>query len=98
MAKILEGTVISTKMQNTIVVEVTRKKPHPLYKKLLKRSKKYKVVTNGETVVVGSTVRIVETKPMSKDKHFVLLKSADATSVAEAMDGKKAMEDKRGRK
>lgn len=68
--RILEGTVISTKMQNTVVVEVTRRTPHPLYKKLMKKSKKFKVDTNGITVREGDRVRIVETKPVSKEKYF----------------------------
>lgn len=72
MAKILTGTVVSNTMQNTAVVEVIRRTPHPLYKKLLKRSKKYKVDTNGQAVKVGDRVRIMETKPISKDKHFML--------------------------
>ncbi len=70
MAKILTGKVISIKMQDTAVVEVTRRTPHKLYKKLLKRSKHYKVDTKEQAVVVGQTVKIVETIPMSKDKHF----------------------------
>ena len=74
MAKVITGTVVSIKMQNTVVVEVTRKVPHPLYKKLLKHSKKFKADTNGQTVKVGDTVAIVEIKPMSKDKHFALEK------------------------
>lgn len=68
--KILEGIVVSTKMQNTVVVEVTRRTPHPLYKKLMKKSRKFKADANGITVHEGDRVRIVETKPVSKDKHF----------------------------
>lgn len=79
MAKTLTGKVISTKMQNTIVVEVSRLLPHPLYKKLLKRSKKYKVDTAGQTVEVGKRVKIVETLPMSKDKHFKLASVLEKT-------------------
>ena len=70
MAKVLKGIVTSTSMKNTIVVEITRRVPHPLYKKLLKKSNSFKVDTDGKTVSVGDTVAIVETKPMSKDKHF----------------------------
>jgi small subunit ribosomal protein S17 len=73
MAKVITGKVVSTKMQDTIVVEVTRFVPHPLYKKLLKRSKKFKVATNGFEVTVGRRVKIAETKPMAKDKHFKVL-------------------------
>lgn len=98
MARVLTGTVVSTKMTNTIVVEVSWKRPHPLYKKLMKRSSKFKVDPNGLEVVLGDKVKIQETKPMAKDKYFVLLKSADAPSVAKAMDGKKAMADKGGEK
>jgi ribosomal protein uS17 len=73
MAKILRGKITSNKMQSTAVVEVIRMVPHPLYKKLLKRSKKYKVETNGQKVEIGTTVRIIETRPMGKGKHFKLL-------------------------
>jgi small subunit ribosomal protein S17 len=72
--RILTGKVTSVKMQDTILVEVTRRVPHPLYKKLLKKSKQFKVDTKGqEPVTVGKTVKIVETKPISKTKHFRLL-------------------------
>jgi len=72
MAKTITGKVVSTKMQNTIIVEVTRRVPHPLYKKLLKRTNRFKADSDGQTVKKGDTVIIVETKPMSKDKHFKL--------------------------
>ena len=73
MAKILTGKVVSVKMQNTVVVEVVRRTPHPLYKKLMLRSKKHQADANGRTVSVGDTVKIVETKPISKNKHFKLM-------------------------
>jgi small subunit ribosomal protein S17 len=72
MAKTLNGIVVSDKMMNTVVVEVTTRKPHPMYRKLLKRSKRFKADTNGQTVKVGEQVQIEETKPMSKDKYFVV--------------------------
>ncbi|GEM_PF-106634 len=69
--KILEGIIVSTGMNKTVVVEVTRKTPHPLYKKLIKRSKKYKVDNSGfEDLAVGTVVKIVETRPISKNKYF----------------------------
>ena len=71
--KIIEGKVISSKMKNAAVVEVTRKVAHPLYKKLLKKSKRYQVDLMGASVTIGSIVKIVETRPMSKNKHFKLL-------------------------
>jgi small subunit ribosomal protein S17 len=72
MAKVLTGKVISLKMQNTAVVEVSRRVPHPLYKKLLKIGKHFNVDTAGKTVEVGAEVRIVETRPVSKTKYFAL--------------------------
>lgn len=70
--KILTGKVISVKMQNTVVVEVSRRVPHPLYKKLLKKSKHLNVDTAGQTVAVGNEVKIVETRPISKTKYFAI--------------------------
>jgi small subunit ribosomal protein S17 len=72
MTKVLTGKVISVKMQNTAVVEVSRRVPHPLYKKLLKKSKHFNVDTAGQTVEVGNDVKIVETKPVSKTKYFAI--------------------------
>ncbi|MGH7204258.1 MAG: 30S ribosomal protein S17 [Candidatus Levyibacteriota bacterium] len=72
MAKVLTGKVISTKMMDTVVVEVSRRVPHPLYKKLMKVTKKFNVALNGKTVAVGNEVRIVETKPVSKTKYFAI--------------------------
>jgi small subunit ribosomal protein S17 len=76
MAKVLTGKIITTKMQDTVVVEVVRRIPHPLYKKLLKRSKHFKAATNGHEVIVGNTVKIAETKPVSKDKYFKIIEVA----------------------
>ncbi len=73
MNKTFEGEVVSLKMQNTAVVKITRRKPHQLYKRLLKRSKKYKVDTAGLSLNVGDRVRISETRPISKEKYFKVL-------------------------
>ncbi len=72
MAKVLKGTVVSNGMQKTAVVEVVEKRPHKLYKKLIKHSKKYKVDVGDASVALGDVVRIVEVKPISKDKRFKL--------------------------
>ncbi len=81
--KIFEGKVISTGMNNTVVVEVFRTTPHPLYKKLIRLSKKYKVDNRGfENVVVGSVVKIQETKPVSKYKYF---KISEVVKAGEGM-------------
>ncbi len=73
MQKIFEGTIVSLKMNKTAVVEVVRKKPHPLYKKLLKRSKKYKTDTGSLEIKIGDKVRIAQTRPISKEKHFRII-------------------------
>lgn len=70
MQKTFEGTVVSLKMHNTAVVEIVRRVPHKLYKKLLKRSKKLKADINGLELKIGDKVRITEVKPISKTKHF----------------------------
>ncbi len=68
--RILEGIVVSGGTNKTVVVEVTRRTPHPLYKKLIKKSKRIKADTGEMEVNLGNTVRIVEARPFSKDKYF----------------------------
>ncbi len=70
----LKGTVVSDKMEKTIVVSVTRFVKHPKYKKYMKITKKYKAHDEGNAAQVGEIVTIRETKPLSKDKHFELVK------------------------
>ena len=72
MAKALVGTVVSTKMTGSATVEVTRRTPHPLYKKLLKKSKKYIVALGEHIVKEGDTVKIVETRKVAKSKNFTI--------------------------
>ena len=73
MKRIIEGVVTSVKMNKTVVVKITRKYPHPLYKKLIKRDDNLRVDTGTFTPVVGNRVKIVEIKPMSKTKNFKIL-------------------------
>lgn len=70
MKRILKGKVVSLAMQKTAVVEVTLKRPHPLYRKLVTKQKRYKADTKEATVLVGDTVFIEETRPIAKEKHF----------------------------
>lgn len=72
MAKILTGIVISTKMQNTVVVKVNAKVKHPLYKKLINRTSKHKA-HDEIGAQNGQKVKIVATKPISKTVHFKVL-------------------------
>lgn len=71
--KILEGIVVSDKMQKTVVVKVERKMFHPMYKKLVKQVKKFKVHDPSQEAKVGDMVRIIESRPFSKEKRFSLL-------------------------
>jgi len=70
MKKTIVGKIVSLKMNNTAIVEVTRRVAHPLYKKLLKKSKRYKADTNGLTLSLGDSVKIVSVRPISKEKNF----------------------------
>lgn len=70
MKKRLTGKVVSSGMEKTVVVEVSQTKKHPLYQKLLKRSKKMKADCGLFTPKVGDTVVIEETRPISKGKFF----------------------------
>jgi small subunit ribosomal protein S17 len=72
--KILKGVVVSDKMAKTVVVSVTRFVKHPKYQKYLKISKKYKAHDEDNAFKIGQNVEIEETKPMSKDKHFKVVK------------------------
>ncbi|KKW10258.1 MAG: 30S ribosomal protein S17 [Parcubacteria group bacterium GW2011_GWA2_49_9] len=71
--KTLQGTVVSTKMKDTIVVEVTRFVAHPKYRKYQKHTSRFKAHDAGNTKKEGERVTIVECRPMSKDKHFRVL-------------------------
>jgi small subunit ribosomal protein S17 len=71
--KILSGTVVSDKMKDTVVVLVERYEKHPKYEKFVKRRKKFKAHDVGNTKKIGEKVEIRETKPISKDKHFVVV-------------------------
>jgi small subunit ribosomal protein S17 len=70
--KTLSGTVVSDKMDKTVVVSVTRYVKHPKYLKYQKISKKYKAHDENNTKKIGDKVEIVETRPLSKDKHFIV--------------------------
>src|SRR5665647_3321523 len=67
------GEVVSTKMQNTIVVEVSRRVPHPLYKRIIGKRKKFYAHDEEGTAKLGDVVRIVECRPLSKLKRWRLM-------------------------
>jgi len=66
------GVVVSDKMDKTIVVKVQRQYKHPLYKKIVRRHKKFKVHDEKNECGIGDMVEIRENKPISKDKRWVL--------------------------
>ena len=68
--KIRVGTVVSDKMDKTVVVEVARQFPHRLYGKIIKRTKKFKAHDEENSCGVGDVVRIMETRPLSKQKRW----------------------------
>ena len=72
--RVFKGTVVSTKMQDTITVLVDRYVKHPKYKKFQRRSKKFLAHDAGNTAEMGATVEIKETAPISKRKRFTLVK------------------------
>jgi len=74
LRKTLYGKVVSDKMDKTIVVAIQTTKRHPLYKKTMKVTKKYKVHDENNEAKIGDTVLIMETRPLSKEKCWRLVK------------------------
>ena len=89
MAQQIIGTVVSTKMQKTIVVQVERKFRHPLYRKVITRHKKIKAHLETGDVSEGDVVMIQETKPISKDKHFIFVSKISSANIKSEEPAKK---------
>ncbi len=70
--QVLQGIVVSDKMEKTIVVEIMMRKLHPLYKKYLTRTKKVKAHDEKNEARIGDTVRVSESRPLSRDKRWRL--------------------------
>lgn len=68
--KVRRGVVKSNKMDKTVVVELSRSVQHPLYGKTVKRSVRVKAHDEQNTCDIGDTVEIMETRPLSRDKHW----------------------------
>ncbi|TDT70670.1 SSU ribosomal protein S17P [Hypnocyclicus thermotrophus] len=68
--KVKEGVVVSDKMDKTVVVLEEKMALHPLYKKRVKKSKKFKAHDENNVCKIGDKVRIMETRPLSKDKNW----------------------------
>ena len=72
--RVMQGVVVSDKNTKTVVVEVERRYTHPLFKKTVRRSKKFHAHDEEETFKVGDLVFIEESRPISKNKRWVVLK------------------------
>jgi small subunit ribosomal protein S17 len=77
------GTVVSNKMDKTVVVAVERRKPHPLYRKIVRSTTRYKAHDPNNAAVLGDVVRIEETRPISKDKRWRIIETLTRGNVAE---------------
>jgi small subunit ribosomal protein S17 len=81
--RVLTGTVVSDKTDKTVVVRVERRVKHPLYAKIIKLSKKYHAHDESNEIKTGETVRIEETRPISKLKTWRVLDRVDTHATPE---------------
>ena len=73
MKQILEGKIIALKMNKTAVIEVTTRSPHPLYGKLIKKTKKFKADISDLSLEIGQKVKLTPSRPISKEKFYKIL-------------------------
>ena len=76
--RVMRGTVVGDKADKTVIVRVDRRVMHPLYKKVVRRSKRYAAHDDGNTHKVGDIVQIRECAPISKRKRWIVLDDAGA--------------------
>jgi len=81
--KVREGLVISGQMAKTVVVAVETRKVHPLYKKAIRVTKKYKAHDENNACKIGDKVKISETRPLSKDKHWRVIEVISKREMVE---------------
>ena len=82
--KVYTGKVISNKMDKTVVVAVTRLFQHPVYKKTVKKVSKFKAHDEENQCKIGDDVKITETRPLSKDKRWLVLEIMGKSSRSNA--------------
>jgi len=87
--KVREGLVVSDKMDKTVVVAVETRKVHPLYKKAVRVTKRYKAHDKTNVCKVGDKVKIVETRPLSKEKSWRVTEIMSKREVVETRPKKK---------
>lgn len=79
--RVLRGTVVSDRMDKTVVVETNTRRSHPLYGKRVKFSRRYKAHDEENVAKIGDVVEIMETRPLSKDKHFRVTKIVEKAVI-----------------
>ena len=83
--RILQGTVVSDKNEKTVVVKVERRFTHPVMKKLVRMSKRYKAHDENNAAKVGDVVFIQESAPISRDKRWVVIQNQTQEQAAKAV-------------
>ncbi len=81
--KVREGLVVSDKMDKTVVVAVETRRPHPLYRRVIRRTTKFKAHDENNSCKLGDTVRIEETRPLSKEKRWRVVEIVARREVPE---------------
>ncbi|HEX9609346.1 MAG TPA: 30S ribosomal protein S17 [Candidatus Limnocylindria bacterium] len=81
------GRVVSDKMDKTVVVSVERLRRHPIYKRVVRLSTKFKAHDADNSAHVGDTVRIEESRPLSRDKRWTVVEVVARGSMEELVDG-----------
>jgi small subunit ribosomal protein S17 len=79
--KVLRGTVVSDKMDKTIFVAINTKKSHPLYGRQIKYTSRFKAHDENNEAKTGDIVEVMETRPLSKDKHFRLVRIVEKAVI-----------------
>ena len=87
--RVLQGTVVSDKCDKTITVKVERRVRHPIYKKYIRKSKKYAAHDENNSRKVGDVVSIIECAPISKSKRWMLVENTPAAATVEKKPAKK---------
>ena len=84
--RVLIGTVVSDKTEKTVTVLVERNLMHPVYKKFIKLTKRYLAHDEANACKVGDRVSIIETRPISKRKTWLVLSEAEASAIGASAD------------
>ncbi|MEK7216155.1 MAG: 30S ribosomal protein S17 [Chloroflexota bacterium] len=81
--KILVGRVVSDKMDKTVVVQIDSRKPHPLYHRIVRITKRFKAHDEANVCHIGDLVRLIESKPISREKRWAVVEILERGDVAD---------------